>query len=177
MKIYGVLTYTQAPACADSGEGGRGGAFSSKSHFFAVFGLRSGPDGSGQAVGFIWPLFRAKRSILDPFRTKFDVFGPDRNFGQPGFGLGLAAPGCWLLLADPDHEIQDFGHFLLEKLKVFCQSPFEPSTLRGVFEGDINCDCIFTRTLSCHACLLGSRLGQPPLHQTVRTPQLKLFGE
>ena len=55
-----------------------------------VFGLRSGPDGSGQAVGFIWPLFRTKPSILDPFRTKFDVFGPDRNFGQPGFLLGLA---------------------------------------------------------------------------------------
>ena len=61
--------------------------------------------------------------------------------------LLLAAPGCWLLLADPDHEIQDFDQFMLEKLKVFCQSPFEPSTLRGVFEGDINYDCIFTRNL------------------------------
>ena len=32
----------------------------------------------------------------DSFRTKFDVFGPDRNFGQPGFGLGLALdkPNC-----------------------------------------------------------------------------------
>ena len=64
--------------------------------------------------------------------------------------LLLAAPGCWLLLADPDHEIQDFDQFLLEKLKVFCQSPFEPSTLRGVFEGDINSDCIFTRNSGCH---------------------------
>ena len=77
----------------------------------------------------------------------------DLGFGQPGFGQ----PGCGqaplLLLADPDHEIQDFDQFLLEKLKVFWQSPFEPSTLRGVFEGDINYDCIFTRTLSCHACL------------------------
>ena len=43
----------------------------------AVFGLRSGPDGSGQAIRFIWSLFRAKRSILDPFQTIFDVFGPD----------------------------------------------------------------------------------------------------
>ena len=77
---------------------GRRGPFSLKKKFLTVFGLRSGPDGSGQAVGFIWSLFRAKRSILDPFRTKFDVFGPDRNFGQPGFGLGLALDkphGCW----------------------------------------------------------------------------------
>ena len=43
-------------------------------------------------------MFRAKPSILDPFLTKFDVFGPDRNFGQPGFGLGLALDKphcCW----------------------------------------------------------------------------------
>merc|ERR1711966_420257 len=60
-----------------------------------------------------------------------------------------SSPGCCLLLADPDHEIPDFDQFLLEKLEVFCQSPFEPSTLRGVFEGDINCDCIFTCDLSC----------------------------
>ena len=24
---------------------------------------------------------------IDPFRAKFDVFGPDRNFGQPGLDL------------------------------------------------------------------------------------------
>ena len=47
-----------------------------------VFGLRSGPDGSGQAVGFIWSLFRAKRSILDPFRAIFDDLGPNRHCGQ-----------------------------------------------------------------------------------------------
>ena len=35
--------------------------------------LRSGPDGSGQAVGFIWSLFRDKPSILDPFRVIFDT--------------------------------------------------------------------------------------------------------
>ena len=68
----------------------RRGPFSLKAVFLAVLGLRSGLDGSGQAVGFIWSLFRTKPLILDPFRTKFDVFGPDWNLGQPGFGLGLA---------------------------------------------------------------------------------------
>ena len=56
--------------------------------FLSVFGLRSGPDGSGHAVGFIWFLFRGKPSILDPFRAKLDFFGPDPNFGQPGLDLG-----------------------------------------------------------------------------------------
>ena len=60
----------------------RRGPFSLKFRFLNVFGLRSGPDGSGQAVGFIWSLFRAKPSILDPFRTKFDVFGPDRTLAD-----------------------------------------------------------------------------------------------
>ena len=62
----------------------------SSGYISRIFGLKSGPDGSGQPSGFIWTKFQAKPSILDPFRTKFDVFGPDRNFGQPGFGLGLA---------------------------------------------------------------------------------------
>ena len=59
-----------------------------KFDFLTVLDFRSGPDGSGQAVGFIWSLFRAKRSILDPFRAKFDVFGRDRNCGQRGLDLG-----------------------------------------------------------------------------------------
>ena len=63
-----------------------GAVFLEKS-FLVVFGLRSAPDGSGQVVGFSWFLFRAKPSMLDPFRTKFDVFGPDRNFGQLGLDL------------------------------------------------------------------------------------------
>ena len=45
-----------------------------------------GPD-RPYSIGFNWSLFRAKLSIFDPFRTKFDVFGPDRNFGQPGLDL------------------------------------------------------------------------------------------
>ena len=56
-----------------------GAVFLEKNLFLAVFGLRSGPDGTGQAIRFIWSLFRAKRSILDPFRPIFDVLGPDRT--------------------------------------------------------------------------------------------------
>ena len=66
---------------------GRRGPFSLKIIVWRGFGLRSGRDGSGHAVEFIWSLFRAKPSILDPFRSKFDVFGPDRNLGQPGLDL------------------------------------------------------------------------------------------
>ena len=55
--------------------------------FFAVFGFRSGPDGFAQAVGFIWSLLRAKLTIPNPFGIKFVVFGPERNFGQPGLDL------------------------------------------------------------------------------------------
>ena len=69
-----------------------GAIFLKKPSFLAVFGLRSGPDGSRQAVGFIWSLLWAKPSILDPFRTKFNVFGPDPNFGQPGLDLGRSWP-------------------------------------------------------------------------------------
>jgi len=45
-------------------------------------GLRSGPNGSGQLIGFIWAKFQAKRLILDPKCTKFDVFGAGPNFGR-----------------------------------------------------------------------------------------------
>ena len=58
------------------------GAVFLKKSFWAVFGLRSGPDGSAQTIRFIWSLFRAKRSILDPFRTIFDVLGPDRTLAD-----------------------------------------------------------------------------------------------
>ena len=47
--------------------------------FSGVLGLRSGPNGSGQLIGFIWTKFQAKWLILDPFGTKFDVFGSDRT--------------------------------------------------------------------------------------------------
>ena len=59
-----------------------GGRFPCKVGFLAVFGLRSGPDGSRQAIRFIWSLFQAKRSTLDLFWSKFDVFGPDRTLAD-----------------------------------------------------------------------------------------------
>ena len=64
-----------------------GRCFPKKVCFLIFCGLESRPDGSGQAVGFIWSLLRAKRSILDPFRSEFYVLGPDRNFGQRGLDL------------------------------------------------------------------------------------------
>ena len=65
--------------------------------FCRLFGFKSGPDGSRRPSGFIWTKFQVKPSIFVPFRTKFDVFGPDWNFGRPGFGLGLALdkPHCF----------------------------------------------------------------------------------
>ena len=69
-------------------ETGSGGRFPYKVSFWDVFGFRSGPDGSGHAVEFIWSLFRAKPSILDLFRAKFDVFGP-----EPTLWTRLAPPG------------------------------------------------------------------------------------
>ena len=50
---------------------------------------KSGLDGSGQPLGFIWAKFQAKPPIRNPFSLKFDVIGPHRNFVQAGFGLGL----------------------------------------------------------------------------------------
>ena len=64
------------------------------------FGLRSGPDGSGQALGFIWSLFRDKWSILDPFRAIFDDLGPNRHCG-PDLDLQNQAgdgPSEWVRL-------------------------------------------------------------------------------
>ena len=38
----------------------------------------------------IWVNFPVKLLTLAPFRTKFGVFDPGRNFVEPGFGLGPA---------------------------------------------------------------------------------------
>ena len=122
--------------------------------FLASGVVRMGPDRRYDSFGLC---FGPNRRFSTHFGPNFMFSAPtgtlasqDLGFGQPGFGQ----PGCGqaplLLLADPDHEIQDFDQFLPEKLQVFCQRPFEPSTLRGVFEGDINSDCIFTRNSGCH---------------------------
>ena len=58
---------------------GRRGPLSLEIKFFCRFGLRSGPEGSAQAVGFMWSLFRAKPAILDPFQVIFDDLGPNRH--------------------------------------------------------------------------------------------------
>ena len=47
-------------------------------------GLRNGPNGSGQLIGFIWANFQAKRLIVDPFGTKLD--------GRRNFGRDLTSP-------------------------------------------------------------------------------------
>ena len=75
-----------------------------------IVGLKAGLDGSRRPLEFIWTKFQAKPSILDPLGTKFDVFGSDRNFGQPEFGLGQAP----LLLGNPTpyvrlHKEQGLG--------------------------------------------------------------------
>ena len=51
--------------------------------FLASGVVQMGLDRLQNSFGFIW----AKPSILDPFRTKFHVFGSDQNFGQPGLDL------------------------------------------------------------------------------------------
>ena len=46
---------------------------------FCVFGVRSGPDGSRQAVGFIWVLFGTKPPILNPFRANLMILDQNRT--------------------------------------------------------------------------------------------------
>ena len=75
--------------------GVRWGPFSLKSLFFSVFGFRSGPDGSAQAVGFIWSLFPAKRSILDLIRTIFNDLGLNRHCGPDLDLQHQAGDGPW----------------------------------------------------------------------------------
>ena len=63
------------------------GPFSLKSQFFGRFWPQewSGWVRTGRRIHLVF--VSGKPSILDPFRTKFDVFGPERNFGQPGLDL------------------------------------------------------------------------------------------
>ena len=44
--------------------------------FWQGFGHRTGPKGSGTAVGFIWTYSRGLATILDPFRAILVILGP-----------------------------------------------------------------------------------------------------
>ena len=46
-----------------------------------IFDPKTGLDGSGRPVRFIWINFQAKPPVLDPFGIKFDAFGASHNFG------------------------------------------------------------------------------------------------
>ena len=46
-----------------------------------IFGPGTGPDSTRRPLRFIWTNFQAKRTVLDPFGTKFDAFGASHNFG------------------------------------------------------------------------------------------------
>ena len=48
----------------------------------SVLDLRSGPNGSGQPVGVMWFLFRAKPPILNSFRTISEDLDPNRHCGS-----------------------------------------------------------------------------------------------
>ena len=69
--------------------GVRGGPFSLKSRIFGRFWLQewSGWVLTGRRIHWVFVSGQTVESILGPLRTKFDVFGPDRNFGQPGLDL------------------------------------------------------------------------------------------
>ena len=88
--------------------------------------------------------------------------------------LLLAAAACPRLTQTM--KSQTLINFSQKNRRCFLSNSIFPSTLRGVFEGDINTVCIFTRNSGCPE-FAGSHNNQPPLHQTVRTPQLKLFGK
>ena len=69
-------------SCGRGPTGSPAAVYTKNKFFGQEFGLKSDPDGSGHAIRFIWSYFRAKRSILDPFRNKFDVFGPARTLAD-----------------------------------------------------------------------------------------------
>ena len=86
-----------------------------------------GPDRRYDSFGLC---FGPNRRFSTHFGPNFMFSAPtgtlasqDLGFGQPGFGQPGFGQAPLLLLADPDHEIQDFDQFLLEKLVFFWQSP------------------------------------------------------
>ena len=64
--------------------------------FCRISGLKTGPDGSGQPSGFIWTKFQDKPSILNPFWTKFVVFGPNEIFGLKSGPDGSGQPSGFI---------------------------------------------------------------------------------
>ena len=62
-----------------------------------ILGPRTGPDGSGRTVRFIWTNFQAKRPVLDPFGAKLDALGASHNFGGDLTSPGLPQPNNFQL--------------------------------------------------------------------------------
>ena len=50
-------------------------------YILSVFGPKTGPDVSGQPLGFIWTKFQAKWSIFQAIQVIFDDLGPNRHCG------------------------------------------------------------------------------------------------
>ena len=67
---YNLLAITE-------GTGRPGWLIGSFGYILLDFLVKTGPDGSGRPLGFIWAKFQTKRSILDPFHAIFDDLGPN----------------------------------------------------------------------------------------------------
>ena len=66
-RYRGAVQYRASSGTGRSGVSAR---------FWQGFGHRTGPKGSGTAVGFIWADSRGLATILDPFRAILVILGP-----------------------------------------------------------------------------------------------------
>ena len=93
-------------------------------HTFLLLWPRTCPNRSEMAVGFTWTDFQPEPSILDPFRTIFDVFGPawKSGLGQNMAWRGKTRPG-------PPSQACRFRNFFLgpipELFSASCSSHFQ----------------------------------------------------